>query len=124
MRGKSGVRVIDQMSEQPNPFLSASTVLEVNKAKNFLISKGEDPDKVTVNDALKELENTQIPAYYEDETFYRLALMILGSIILVTLVGTIYLAAIAIAIPEGLIAIGSTAVGAFVGLFASSNLSK
>jgi len=44
--------------------------------------------------------------------------------VLLTLLGIIGLAGAGKTIPEGLIAIGSTAVGVFAGLFATNNLKK
>ena len=106
-----------------NP-VTVSTVTEFNKVRNFLESRGEDPNTVSVSDALKEFEKTAIPAYIEDKMFYRSALQILGIVIVLTLIGIIGLAATGKTIPEGLIAIGSTAVGVFAGLFATNNLKK
>lgn len=122
-KGDKSKKWFTLLNYDDNP-VTASTVTEVNKLRNFLLLKGEDPDTVSVSDALKEVERTAIPAYIEDKMFYRWALQILGIVIVLTLIGIIGLAATGKTIPDGLIAIGSTAVGVFAGLFATNNLKK
>ena len=58
-----------------------------------------------------------------DKWIYRMVILFLGSVVLVTVAGGIYLTAIGgtsqnFQIPQGIVAIGSAAVGALAGLLA------
>jgi hypothetical protein len=64
------------------------------------------------------------PAYYGDRMLYRIAVLVLGSLALLAALGSLILAYVGKTIPEGLVALGSAAGGALVGLFAPSPASK
>jgi hypothetical protein len=66
---------------------------------------------------LMEEAKREIPAYIGDIWTYRIAIGVLGALTLTAAVGAILLKA---NVPEALVALGSTAVGALVGLFAPS----
>lgn len=57
-----------------------------------------------------------------DEWIYRLVVFFLGLVILATVCGGIYLATLggSVEVPDGIVAIGSAAVGALAGLLAPS----
>jgi predicted membrane-bound spermidine synthase len=61
-----------------------------------------------------------IPDQATDPFFYRVLIIGLVAAVLVTIGGTIALAALERPVPEGLIAIGSAAVGGLVGLLIPS----
>ncbi len=64
------------------------------------------------------------PAYFEDKLLYRIAVIVLGLLTLITAVGSIILVLSGATTPEVLVALGSAAVGALVGLFAPSPTGK
>jgi hypothetical protein len=71
------------------------------------------------------MSNGNTPALVNDPWVYRIVVIALSLIALATVIGGIYLAVIGrgdakIALPEGIIAIGSAAVGAMAGLLAPS----
>lgn len=72
---------------------------------------------------LKKLRDEALedPAYHSDKWFYRFAIIVLGSLALITAISAIILKG---AVPEVLVSLGSTAVGALVGLFAPSPASN
>ena len=89
----------------------------------------EDPARLAAlkADPLPELEklradavNSTPPAYIGDKFLYRIAVSVLGSLALIAAVGSIVLVSQGKTTPEALVALGSAAVGALVGLFAPS----
>ncbi len=60
------------------------------------------------------------PIYTKDKAVYRIAVVFLGSLAALAAVGSIVLVLAGEETPEVLVAIGSAAVGALVGLFATS----
>ena len=92
----------------------------------------EDPTRL---DALKanplpELEklrvdaNKEAPAYTQDKRVYQFAVGVLGVLALIAAIGSIVLVLNGETTPEVLVALGSAAVGALVGLFAPSPTSE
>jgi len=63
-------------------------------------------------------------AWQGDKLLYRIAVIVLGTLTLIAAVGSIGLVAAGKTTPEVLVALGSTAVGALVGLFAPSPAGK
>lgn len=59
-----------------------------------------------------------------DVLLYRIAVVVLGSLTLIAAIGSIALVSAGKPIPEVLVALGSAAVGALVGLFAPSPTGK
>lgn len=85
----------------------------------------------TTSDPIQLLQQTATdamirsnPAYLGDRPFYRIVVGVLGLLALIAAIGSIWLVAVSKMIPEVLVALGSTAVGALVGLFAPSPTSK
>ena len=60
------------------------------------------------------------PAYTSDKILYRIAIGVLGALALIAAIGSIILVSESKTTPEVLVALGSAAVGALVGLFAPS----
>lgn len=63
-------------------------------------------------------------AYFGDTLLYRIAVVVLGLLALIAAVGSIGLVVADKTTPEVLVALGSAAVGALVGLFAPSPTGK
>lgn len=64
-----------------------------------------------------------ISTYYSEAEFklYRMAILLLGAIVIITVIGVIYLAQQKVdTIPESIIVIGSVAIGALAGVLAPS----
>lgn len=75
------------------------------------------------------MSNGDSTAFRSDIWIYRIVVVALSLIVLSTVLGGIYLAVIGkgdakIALPEGVIAIGSAAVGAMAGLLAPSPVAR
>jgi hypothetical protein len=75
------------------------------------------------------MSNGQQPVFKSDVWIYRIVVGALALIVLITVIGGIYLAVISkgdakVGLPEGVIAIGSAAVGALAGLLAPSPVAK
>lgn len=64
------------------------------------------------------------PAYLGDRLLYRIAIAVLGTLAVLAALGSIGLVAFDKTTPEVLVALGSAAVGALVGLFAPSPAGK
>lgn len=64
------------------------------------------------------------PAYYGDKVLYRIAVGVLGSLAVIAAAGSIALVLLEKQTPEVLVALGSAAVGALVGLFAPAPTGK
>ena len=62
-------------------------------------------------------ERITVPAYERDARFYRAVVRWLGLTIVISIVAVAMLVGIGKPIPDGLIAIGSAAVGAMAGVF-------
>ncbi len=72
------------------------------------------------NQAVEEIK----PAYVGDNLLYRIAIIVLGALTLTAAIGSIILVLGGRDTPEVLVALGSAAVGALVGLFAPSPTGK
>lgn len=89
------------------------------------IVKG-DPQRLAAlkADPLPELERLRadavkaVPVYTSDRILYRIAVGVLGALALIAAIGSIVLVSLGNSTPEVLVALGSAAVGALVGLFA------
>lgn len=66
-------------------------------------------------------EATSPPAYHSDTLLYRIAVVVLSALALIAAVGSVVLVFAGKTTPEVLVALGSAAVGALVGLFAPSH---
>jgi hypothetical protein len=65
-----------------------------------------------------------IPAYRGDRWLYRIAVSVLGGLALIAALGSIGLVLAGKTTPEAVVALGSAAVGALVGLFATPPTAK
>jgi len=100
---------------------SADQMVKIFKGDTALLSrlKTEDPLQVLKETAPRAVEETdKEKAYIDDTLVYRIAIGVLGSLALVAAVGSIVLVLQSKTTPEVLVALGSAAVGALVGLFA------
>jgi hypothetical protein len=102
---------------------SAERMVEMFKADASLLARLKtDPIPVLRETATKA--EAREPAYRDDKLLYRIAVIVLGSLALLAAIGSIGLVAVGKTTPEVLVALGSAAVGALVGLFAPSPTSK
>ena len=106
----------------PEQVRSADLMVQMFKDDPILASRLKtDADPLAV---LKTTAETAIsrsePAYLGDQVLYRIAVGVLGALALLAALGSIGLTAVGEATPDVLIALGSAAVGALVGLFAPS----
>ncbi|MCO5381179.1 MAG: hypothetical protein NHB15_02890 [Methanosarcina barkeri] len=79
--------------------------------------------KTAVSQAVENAANNvimSVPAYTESKNFYFTAEIILGVTIFVVILGNFYLLSSGKTTSDGIIAIGSAAVGALAGLFSAS----
>ncbi len=77
-----------------------------------------DADPISVLEETASKAEAREPAYRDDIVLYRIAVIVLGSLALLAALGSIGLVAAGKTTPEVLVALGSAAVGALVGLFA------
>ena len=94
-----------------------------NEDPELLRKLKADPLPILQETAAKA-EAKIVPEYMKDRTVYRIAIVILGLLALTAAIGSIILVFNKITTPEVLVALGSAAVGALVGLFAPSPVSK
>jgi hypothetical protein len=87
------------------------------------LQKNANPIEV-LRDTAEKAEAIIVPEYYKDRTLYRIAVIVLASLALLTALGSIVLVLLDKTTPEVLVSLGSAAAGALVGLFAPSPISK
>lgn len=81
-----------------------------------------NPSSVLEEAAKKAIQQT-VP-WTGDKMLYRIAVIVLGALALIAAIGSIILVVVGKTTPEVLVALGSAAVGALVGLFAPSPTGK
>lgn len=101
--------------------ITGATATEVGNLERYLTKIGRDPNEVTVAEGKKIAEQNKGPAYVQDKWFYRGALLSLLAIVLFTIIGVCWVIGSGKTAPDGLIAIGSAAVGVFAGIFTTSS---
>jgi hypothetical protein len=106
------------MEEQKRFVLQMAKVFEEDA--NLLGKLKNDPDPRAALQAAGAKAAEQLPAYFQDKLLYRIAVIVLGSLALIAALGSIMLVLQGKTTPEVLVALGSAAVGALVGLFAPS----
>ncbi len=79
-----------------------------------------NPEKVLKDTLEKAEKELHLPIYHFDIVLYRIAVIVLGLLAIFAAVGSIVLVSFDKTTPDVLIALGSAAVGALVGLFAPS----
>ena len=96
-----------------------------NFAVNYKVAMADilkaDPN-ISVKDADQQATkaaNEATVAYKADPTFYRIAIILLTIIVLAVVLGSVFLLNNGKSPTDGVIAIGSGAVGALIGLFSS-----
>ncbi len=99
---------------------SAEQMVKLFQEDPALIAKlQQDPLKVLQETAPRAVEKADQTIYKRDKLIYRIAIGVLGSLALVAAIGSIVLVLDEKETPEVLVALGSAAVGALVGLFAT-----
>ena len=78
---------------------------------------GNEPPQSYLGSPVKE---TPSRAFEQDRWFYRIIALCLSSVALFSVIGLIVLAVFDKSMPEGLIALGSSAIGALAGVLASA----
>lgn len=103
------------MPPNPSPAQRVVETLRQDPELQARLKSGEDPAAV-VQAAATKVESEAI--WQKDKWVFRIALMVLGLLALAAAGGGIWLTLVGKTMPESLVAIGSTSVGALVGLFA------
>ncbi|MDD5093590.1 MAG: hypothetical protein PHV74_04315 [Dehalococcoidia bacterium] len=101
---------------------SAEQMVKMFKEDTGLLErlKAGDTVRVLEETAPKAVERADIEiAYFGDKLVYRIAVGVLGSLAILAAIGSIVLVLQDKTTPEVLVALGSAAVGALVGLFAT-----
>ena len=97
---------------------SASKMVDIFKVDPQLRSKLKDPDPIPVLQEAAVRAESSVPYRY-DKLLYRIAICVLGLLALLAGIGSIVITMSGRAqVPDVLVALGSAAVGALVGLFA------
>ena len=78
----------------------------------------KDPIRV-LKDAARKAEAETVPAYVTDKMLYRIAVSVLGGLAITAAISSVVIVMYGKTTPEVLVALGSAAVGALVGLFAT-----
>lgn len=97
--------------------------LQIQSVNELLNKLNQDPtlvEKIKA-DPMKAIADVAQPAYITDRWVYRAVVVILGIVIITSAIGALILSD---KIPDSLIALGSTAIGALAGLLAPSPTSK
>ena len=99
--------------------------MSTEAVRKTLTTLSADPN--VSKDVKQQVEKaiSQLPAYMGDKWIYRVVVTVLGLVVLATAGGGIYLAMTATgstpaSMPDAIVAIGSTALGALAGLLAPS----
>ena len=108
------------MSPNQSPAQRVVETFRNDPALQDRLKSGEDPAAV-VQDAATKVESET--SWQKDKWVFRIALLVLGVLALSAAVGSIWMTLMDKTTPESLVAIGSTAVGALVGLFARKSSS-
>jgi hypothetical protein len=96
---------------------SADKMVEILKLDPGRLSKLKENPLQEIS-KLRDEAIGKVPVYYGDKWLYRMALAVLGTLAILTAVAVLVRGTV----PEALVALGSTAIGALVGLFAPSPL--
>lgn len=76
----------------------------------------EAEDWSTADSTEELVSRHEVPIYQQDKFFYRVVSVGLASTAFIALIGSLILAYFEKSIPEGVIALGSTAIGALAGV--------
>ncbi len=98
---------------------SAQQVVTIFKEKPELIEKLKtDPNPLNVIQEVADTAKKETAPY--EPLVYRVAIFALVAIAVITLVGSLVAAFVDVTVPEVVVALGSAAVGALVGIFTPS----
>lgn len=101
---------------------SANQMVKMFRADSDLVKRLKEEDPITV---LEEVQKkAEEMAWQGDKLVFRVAVIVLGLLALIAAIGSIILVSLGLNTPEVLVALGSAAVGALVGLFAPSPSGK
>ncbi len=100
--------------------ISGATVSEVQRIEDFLRSMGKDPGKTSLSEAKEIAHYLSYSPHHDDRNFYRWFFVVLGIFVVVAVIGMVILTLYGKTIPDGLIVIGSVALGLFAGVLATS----
>ncbi|NEX11945.1 hypothetical protein CR161_06000 [Prosthecochloris sp. ZM] len=118
----------NQQSKEPamsDQIHSAEQMVRNFKDQPFLVDRLKtDPNPLTVLEEAAKTAIQQTAPWTGDRILYRVAVIVLGSLCLIAALGSIFLVSIGKTTPEVLVALGSAAVGALVGLFAPTPTGK
>lgn len=103
---------------------SAQRMVDMLTEDSALMSRLKKDPVPVLKEVQKRAEATTMPAYFYDKWLYRIALGVLSILAIASAIGSIVLVLNGFETPEVLVALGSAAVGALVGLFAPSPTSK
>lgn len=94
----------------------AATVSEVQKLEDLLRSMGKDPDKIPLSEAKEIARIVCCAKETQDRKFYRWVFVVLGIFVAVAIAGSLILSLLEKPVPEGMIVLGSFALGLFAGI--------
>ena len=94
---------------------------EVQKIEVALRSVGKDPNTTSLSEAREIARLLESAKFHDEKKFYKQVLIILGIFVIAAVVGMVILALSGKAIPDGLIALGSAALGLFAGILVASS---
>jgi hypothetical protein len=102
----------------------ADRALEIIKSDTRLQDDFKQDPVKTMEKVTKQINEEAQAAYLSDKQFYRIVVYFLGGDASLAAIGSIILVSISKTTPEVLVALGSAAIGALVGLFAPSPVNK
>jgi hypothetical protein len=93
---------------------------DVQKIVDTLKAVGRDPATTSLAEAQEICRLLENAKYREERTYFREAIIILGIVVLVSIVGMVILAFSNKALPDSLIAVAAAALGLFAGILVAS----
>lgn len=96
------------------------TSSEVQKIMDTLKAVGRDPATTSLTEAQEICRLLESAKCREEKTYLRQALIILGIVIIISIVGMLVLAFSDKVLPDSLIAVAAAALGLFAGILVSS----
>ncbi|MFA5332304.1 MAG: hypothetical protein WC342_07990 [Methanoregula sp.] len=95
---------------------SRTSVSEVQNLEDLLRSVGKDPETTPLSEAKEIARIVCCSRETKDRNFYRWVFIILGIFVAVTIAGSLLLALLEKPVPEGMVVLGSFALGLFAGI--------
>ena len=103
------------------PGTTGTTVSEVHKIESLLRSVGKDPSTTSLGEAREIVQLLENARCHKEKKFYTRVLVVLGIFVIAAVAGMVILAFFGKAIPDGLIALGSAALGLFAGILVAAS---